>query len=102
MMYFGIINGPVEGVLIGSILMLVSGLVGPSWWHTALGSLLSSPWIPEWAQLTDLILFPMIALMLGLHVPLWWVAHLLDQHRFLTELRTSSPIFSSTKYPESV
>jgi ethanolaminephosphotransferase len=31
MMYFGVINGPVEGVLIGSILMVVSGITGWSY-----------------------------------------------------------------------
>jgi hypothetical protein len=45
-------------------------LSGAQWWYTPISSFVSSSFIPEWLQLTDLILFPMLGMMLFFHVPL--------------------------------
>lgn len=93
MMYFGVINGPVEGVLIGIGLMIVSGTYGgtisdfgrflshqlttiskgTALWKLPLATFFPSLGLPSWMITTDLMLFPMLALMLFFHVPLWYV-----------------------------
>ncbi|GAA5986495.1 hypothetical protein JCM11641_005218 [Rhodosporidiobolus odoratus] len=74
-LYLGYINGPVEGILLGVAILVVSAVKGPGWWanpvsSTGLASVPPFAFFPGKWQVLDTVMFMLVAAFLLLHLPL--------------------------------
>ncbi|GAA5910853.1 hypothetical protein JCM6882_003444 [Rhodosporidiobolus microsporus] len=109
-LYLGYINGPVEGILLGVLVLLISTINGPSWWANSLSDTVMSR-IPPFAffpghwQVLDAVMWSLLGAFLVAHLPLclWNVyKHLtLPRRRPLTSRPSSNGRINATPPAEA-
>lgn len=91
-LYLGVVNGPVEGILLAVLNLVVSGLhpLGAGFWaQTTLKAFgFSLPLFPSGTQLLDLMMLGVTVLFLVFHLP----PCLLNVHRALETKRSTRPL----------
>ncbi|GAA5839404.1 hypothetical protein JCM11251_003969 [Rhodosporidiobolus azoricus] len=74
-LYLGYINGPVEGILLGVLVLVLSTINGPAWWSSPLSSSVMSR-IPPFAifpghwRILDSVMWSLLGSFLIAHLPL--------------------------------
>ncbi|GAA6044094.1 hypothetical protein JCM8097_008431 [Rhodosporidiobolus ruineniae] len=74
-LYLGYINGPVEGILLGVMILVVSTIKGPGWWanpipDTGLAHVPPFSFFPASWQVLDAVMFMLVCAFLLTHMPL--------------------------------
>ncbi|BGP13482.1 hypothetical protein JCM10213_001755 [Rhodosporidiobolus nylandii] len=74
-LYLGYINGPVEGILLGVLVLVLSAINGPGWWanpisETVMRSIPPFALFPGSWQVLDSVMLLLLGAFLTLHLPL--------------------------------